>query len=384
MSILSTESINLTPAVDLYTNISHTDTHNHHPSWLRIFRTVIMCLIVILTLFGNSLILAGVRKIEEMRSVTGIFLANLAISDLGVGLVCLPIAIAATVDETILEKRFVCNMDGFSLVLFFIGSIQTLCAISVHKYIAIVYAMKITVTRKRAYLMVAAVWVISLLLATGPLFGWSKYVYKLGRHQCATPAPEDKTILSHMTMLLGFGYFMPLLTMVFCYSKIYCTTKAHLKRLKTNAIADSISMTESDLINTLVLVLLCFVICWLPFVVYICYGMTNKPIPYYLPTIAFLFGYGNSALNPVIYALRHRSFRKGFKTILCKMTRSNNYLHDNTLPTVLNKNSPIVPMRQKISTRADNGALVVELLIREVAVRVKADGTDCNWNVDRY
>ena len=340
-----------------------------------------MCALVLLILCGNSLILACLRKIEEMKSVTGIFLANLAVSDLGVGLICLPIAIAASIDESLLTKEYLCDMDGFSLVLFFIGSILTLCAISLHKYIAVVHAMKIRVTRKRAYISVAVIWMISLGLAAGPLFGWSKYVYKLGRHQCSTPAPDNKTTLSHMIMLLSFGYIIPLFTMIFCYSRLYCTTRKHLRRLKETAIADSVTTTESDLINTLVIVLLGFILCWLPFVAYISYGITKKPIPYYLPTISFLFGYGNSALNPVIYALRHKSFRKGFKEIICTVTRSHNYSQDKTLVSMVAKNSPKVGHRHKIDANVNNGVLTMEPLIRESG-RKKGD-TDCDLKDDR-
>jgi len=184
-------------------------------------------------------------------------------------------------------------------------------------------------------------------------------------------------ILSHMIMLLGFGYAIPVFTMIFCYSRLYCTTRAHLRRLKATAISDAISTTESDLINTLVLVLLCFILCWLPFVVYICYGMTKKPIPYYLPTIAFLFGYGNSALNPVIYALRHKSFRKGFKAIIWRITRFHNDSPNNTLMTMVNKNSPRMRLGQKTVAKANNAILVVEPLIREDRLHLKADGAGC-------
>eukprot|EP00795_Rhopilema_esculentum_P002923 gene2923-1165_t len=266
-------------------NRTSSEQHQHHAAWLRILRIIIMCLLMVLTLFGNTLILLGVRKIEELKSVTGTFLANLALSDLGVGLVCLPLAIAAAIDETLLRNAAVCNIDGFSLVLFFISSILTMCGISIHKYIAVVYAMQSIVTKKRAMIMLSFVWLISIALAAGPLFGWSKYVYKSGRHQCSTPAPENTTTLSHMILLLNFGYIIPLVTMVFCYSRLYCTTRKHLRRLKANAITDCAGTTsESDLVNTLVIILLTFIICWLPFVVYIAFGILNRPIPFYLPT----------------------------------------------------------------------------------------------------
>lgn len=344
-------------------NGTETKGHIHHMAWLRFLRIALMCVLVVLTLVGNSLVLACIRKINEMKSVTGMFLANLAISDLGVGMICLPIAIAASVDETLLTRRSICNMDGFSLVLFFITSIQTLCAIGVQKYIAVVYAMRVTITRKRALLIIASIWILSIVLASGPLLGWSRYVYILGRHQCSTPAPDDSLTLSHMLMLLSFGYIIPVFTMLFCYSRLYCTTRSHLRRLRVTAIADSVTMTESDLINTLVLVLLTFILCWLPFVVYISYGITKRPIPYYLPTIAFLFGYGNSTLNPIIYGIRHKSFRNAFREIICFAGNSHGRREDRTHITLCSRNSPNVQQKNRTTAKNTEKSMAMECLV---------------------
>ena len=333
------------------TNISQAFFGNHesrdHPNWLSITRVVLMSVITLMSLFGNSLVLACIRRIDELKTMTGLFIANLAVSDLGVGLVCLPFAIAASIDEELLENRSICSIDGFSLVLFFIGSIETLCLISVHKYITVVYAMRKVVTKKRAYIMIASVWVLSLVLASGPLFGWSKYVYKDGRHQCAPSPPKNALERSYFSLLLGFGYVIPVATMLFCYSRLYFTSRQHLRRLRANAITnENVTNSEGKLINTLVLILLAFILCWLPFVVYITFGISRQPIPFYLPTIAFLFGYGNSALNPIIYVLRHQSFRKSFWEVICLATRSHRS-NDATLVSIVSRYSPKLRSRKQ-------------------------------------
>lgn len=333
------------------TNISRgfvaIDESSHHPKWLWIMRVVLMSVITLMSIFGNTLVLACTRKIDELKTVTGLFIANLAASDLGVGLVCLPFAIAASIDEELLENKLICNMDGFSLVLFFIGSIETLCMISVHKYITVVYAMRTIITKKRAYIMIASVWILSLVLASGPLFGFSKYVYKDGRHQCAPLSPKNALDRSYFFLLLAFGYIIPVATMLFCYSRLYFTSRQHLRRLKANAITNENATTsERKLINTLVMILLAFIFCWLPFVVYITFGISKRPIPFYLPTIAFLFGYGNSALNPIIYVLRHQSFRKGFWEVLCLATSSHRS-NDGTFVSIISRYSPKLRSRKQ-------------------------------------
>ncbi len=310
-SLLLINTTNTSKILDKHT-IEQSD-----PRWLVLLRVILLSAIALLAIIGNSLVLTCVCKIKEMKTVTGVFLANLAASDLCVAFFCITLAIAASFNESILNNYITCHFNGFTLVLFFISSIQTLSAISVHKYIAVVHAMQTTVNKKRACVALASIWILSLVLAAGPIFGWSDYVYELGRHQCGTKPPDTPNSLSHIIMLLLFGYVLPVVTMVFCYSRLYCTTKRHIQRLKTSAITNQKEAnSERQLINTLFIILLTFILCWLPFVVYITYGLMAIKMPYYLPSIAFLFGYGNSAVNPIIYALRHRSFRKGFWEIL--------------------------------------------------------------------
>ena len=348
------------------TNVSQAFFGNHdlrgHPKWLSIMRVVLMSVITLMSLFGNILVLACIRRIDELKTMTGLFIANLAVSDLGVGLICLPFAIAASIDEELLKNKLICSMDGFSLVLFFIGSIETLCMISVHKYITVVYPMRTVITKKRAYIMIASVWVLSLALASGPLFGWSKYVYKDGRHQCTPSPPKNALERSYFFLLLGFGYVIPVTTMLFCYSRLYFTSRKHLRRLRANAITnENVTNSESKLINTLVLILMAFILCWLPFVVYITFGISRRPIPFYLPTIAFLFGYGNSALNPIIYVLRHQSFRKGFWEVICLTTMSHRS-NDATFVSIVSRYSPKLRVRKQrmqpspknVATSAEN------------------------------
>lgn len=79
---------------------------------------------------------------------------------------------------------------------------------------------------------------------------------------------------------------------------------------------------ERGVTLTLVIVLACFLLSWLPYIVYTNYGAIVKDkkndIPYYLNPLAYCFGYMNSACNPLIYAWRIPRFRQGYKDIFNK------------------------------------------------------------------
>ncbi|XP_059211117.1 alpha-2 adrenergic receptor [Centropristis striata] len=64
-----------------------------------------------------------------------------------------------------------------------------------------------------------------------------------------------------------------------------------------------------------------FVVCWFPFFFsYSLYGVCREPCKIPDPLFKFFFwiGYCNSSLNPAIYTIFNRDFRRAFQKILCK------------------------------------------------------------------
>ncbi|XP_070212559.1 alpha-2A adrenergic receptor-like [Littorina saxatilis] len=75
---------------------------------------------------------------------------------------------------------------------------------------------------------------------------------------------------------------------------------------------------------TLVLgvVMASFILCWLPFfLLYVVSAFCVGCIPYMVFTVFFWIGYCNSALNPIIYTVFNRDFRRAFQRILCGRPR---------------------------------------------------------------
>lgn len=79
--------------------------------------------------------------------------------------------------------------------------------------------------------------------------------------------------------------------------------------------------TEYRVARTIVIVVGCFAICWIPFmIVYLSEAFescsNNKCIPQWLFTLTFWLGYANSAINPLIYSAFSRDFSAAFKKVL--------------------------------------------------------------------
>lgn len=73
--------------------------------------------------------------------------------------------------------------------------------------------------------------------------------------------------------------------------------------------------------KTIAVVIGAFTICWTPFFcLNLLYGLCHQCLP--IPTEAIIVSkwmhYGNSVLNPIIYAVMNREFRTGFRMLLAR------------------------------------------------------------------
>ncbi|XP_043918731.1 alpha-2C adrenergic receptor [Protopterus annectens] len=96
------------------------------------------------------------------------------------------------------------------------------------------------------------------------------------------------------------------------------------KRRNTISRKKATQAREKRFTFVLAVVMGVFVVCWFPFFFcYSLYGICREPceIPETLFKFFFWIGYCNSSLNPVIYTIFNKDFRRAFKKILCKQKK---------------------------------------------------------------
>lgn len=70
-------------------NVSYVDFYHHQPSVAAVFIASYL-LIFLLCMVGNGVVCYTVLRSKHMRTVTNLFILNLAVSDLLVGIFCMP------------------------------------------------------------------------------------------------------------------------------------------------------------------------------------------------------------------------------------------------------------------------------------------------------
>ena len=291
----------------------------------QITKTLAYSIIILLSLAGNSIVVITVWRNTSMRSVTNLFIANLAASDLLITFLGMPNMIT----QLYLGFKWIFGEVLCKLVVFFqsvsvASSILTLLAISFDRFWAIIFPLKRRVSFFAARLILGVIWLISLLVMAPFLYAQRVIVGQQGYKICIedwspafnpVTAPKDYTLVLFVTL-----YVFPLLTMVVMYSVIVSKLwrrqipgfRSSRDELRTRAM-------RKRVVKMLIAVISLFCACWLPLYVYqFIFFFSYHKMPCFDSSLSFYFislylGHANSAINPFLYALFHRNYRQGFK-----------------------------------------------------------------------
>ncbi|XP_045459893.1 cholecystokinin receptor-like [Melitaea cinxia] len=123
-------------------------------------------LIFMLSISGNCLVIATLASNRRMRTVTNVYLLNLAISDFLLGVFCLPFTLVGQIYRRFLFGAALCKLIPYLQAVSVSVDVWTLVAISLERYFAICRPLKSRKwqTQCHAYKMIAMVWVFSVAL----------------------------------------------------------------------------------------------------------------------------------------------------------------------------------------------------------------------------
>lgn len=211
------------------------------PEWEAITTIVTLTLCILLTIVGNVLVILSVFTYKPLRIVQNFFIVSLAVADLTVATLVMPLNVAYSVLGRWEFGSHVCKMWLTSDVLCCTASILNLCAIALDRFWAITdpinYAQKRTV--KRVLLMIAGVWIVSLLISSPPLIGWNDWSTD-APHVCKLTERQGYVVYSS----LG-SFFIPLFIMTIVYVEIFIATKRRLRERAQASKIGAISKTQS-------------------------------------------------------------------------------------------------------------------------------------------
>ncbi|XP_069188492.1 RYamide receptor-like [Procambarus clarkii] len=283
--------------------------------------------ILVFAVLGNSVVVYVVCSSAKMRTVTNYFIANLAVGDLWMAIFCVPFSFLSTL---ILKYwpfgGHLCVAVNYLQAVSVFVSAYTLVAISLDRYLAIIYPLRPRMTRFQAKVIIAVVWILSLA-TTLPVAVYSSLLtpninfYKVfGRQVCmedwGESQAENDSRMAYSVALMLLQYFLPLAVLVFTYSRIAMVVWGKKNLGETPARMDRIARSKRKMIKMMVAVVLVYTLCWLPFntlmVVRELHDIDGWPYMIYLWAFFHWLAMSSTCYNPVILCWMNTKFRSGF------------------------------------------------------------------------
>ncbi|XP_036427177.1 adenosine receptor A1-like [Colossoma macropomum] len=272
-------------------------------------------IIAVACCLGNVLVIWAVWTCRALRKPTFCFIVSLAVADFLVGSVVIPVAVLVDIgiNTSFHGCLFMCGV----IIMLEVASVALLLAIAVDRFLRVHIPLtyKSTVSKKRLWIVVALCWVTAALLSFIPMFGWHK---SLGadRIEC-----RFFTVISYsyLVYFIFFSLYLPplaLMTGFYCY--IFLTTRRQFRaNIGVAAKSSTYYQKEHRLAASLVLVLVLFVVCWLPLFLMVTvrlYG-PHIEVPSVAVELGVLLSHANSAVNPIVYAFRIPKIKEACKKL---------------------------------------------------------------------
>ncbi|XP_054450844.1 CX3C chemokine receptor 1 [Pteronotus mesoamericanus] len=270
------------------------------------FLPIVYSLVFAFGLVGNLLVVSSLTHSQKFKSITDIYLLNLALSDL-LFVATLPFWIHYQIREQSFHNAM-CKLTTAFFFIGFFGGIFFITIISIDRYRAIVLAANSMKNRtvQHGVIISLGVWAAAILMAA-PQFMFTK----LTENECFGDYPEVLQgfwpVLRNMEVNM-VGFLLPLLIMSYCYFRIIQT----LFSCKNNKKAKAIKL--------IFLVVIVFFLFWTPYNIMV--FLETLLLYDFFPscemkqalklalsvteTIAFI----HCCLNPFIYAFAGEKFRR--------------------------------------------------------------------------
>ncbi|XP_045897713.1 neuromedin-U receptor 1 [Micropterus dolomieu] len=349
---------------------------------------------------GNLLTCTVIVRNKVMWTPTNYYLFSLAVSDLLVLLLGMPLELYELWQNyPFLLGKGGCYFKTFLFETVCLASILNVTALSVERYIAVVHPLraKYVVTRTHAKRVILTVWGVSVLcalpntslhgidilhrLSSGPSGNINVEIPESAT--CTVVKPQwmyNATI--QVTTLLFF--FLPMLTI----SALYMLIGLQLKREKMHQALEAKSGFGQDsfcnirtqqqkarrrqVTKMLFVLVIVFGLCWAPFHTdRLMWSFINNwtdshlEVFQYVHIISGVFFYLSSAVNPILYNLMSTRFREMFKEVMCHRPH-------HITPRKHSLSVTRVTLRSTLSdVPLSNGAAVVDAEAEDAEVKMK-------------
>ncbi|EDO40719.1 predicted protein, partial [Nematostella vectensis] len=243
----------------------------------------------------NVSVCCMVLFLKRLRTFTNYFVASLAVSDILIGGVLLPLNFSGIPGYPV---------SGYIISIVLVSGVANLCAVTWDRYLAILSPLCYTERLRNSYKPVLVItWVFAILYSLLPL-AWDANVASI-YHKC------------YLAFSMSVCVIAPYVFIVLAYIRIFQRLRKHMSQLKMFNISKQTrdgarrASIEGKTINVFLLVVSIFILSWAPIIyMTITEYIASRPdlIPHQLPFASLIIVAFASMINPFLYAFMKRDF----------------------------------------------------------------------------
>lgn len=335
MSMNNETNGSLDGPADYKLNLTNLDDCNYFGSqsifstnWFRGIIYFVYSTVFVVALTGNGLVCYVVHSSPRMKTVTNFFIVNLALGDILIALFCVP---TSSISTLILQYwpfgPELCPTVIYLQAVSVLVSAYTLVAISIDRYIAIMWPLKPRLSKRQAQLLILAVWMLAMVISlpiaiVSKLFQPSIQYKRCNQYICIEVWPSLENRYYYSIALLVLQYVIPITVLVFTYTSIAIMVWGKRPPGEAENIRDQrMARSKRKMVKMMVTVVIVFTVCWLPFNILNLIMDNNETLgswtwfPFVWMILHWL-AMSHSCYNPVIYCWMNARFRTGFITAI--------------------------------------------------------------------
>ncbi|XP_066506300.1 trace amine-associated receptor 6-like [Hoplias malabaricus] len=295
-----------------------------------IFLFIVLSCISVCTVFLNLLVIISISHFKQLHTPTNLLILSLAVADLIVGLIVMPVNILQLMDSCWYLGKIICNMLPVVNSLSVLASVFSLVLIAVDRYIAVcdplIYPSKVTVCKMSMCIILG--WALCLFY---PII----FMYVNDR----LPPYETSTscygvcviVIKHSLVITDVvvSLVTPCSVILILYGMIFKVARHQAKAIR--AISNGVPKQQETKLSgsfqtkaakKLSVIILVYLACWIPYYLssLSLESMTSSSVVW---TLFCWLMYTNSSVNPLIYAIFYSWFRESVKYIVsCRIFES--------------------------------------------------------------
>ena len=281
--------------------------------------------LMLLAFFGNLLTCIVFCQKSQFHTPTNVSIAILTVSDILSAVFVMPFSLTSFIKGRWIWGQTACVFNAHSIMALIGLTFISMTCTAVIRYLKVVKpSLQPYLKPKRTLILVSILWLVYLLLISLPEFvefPEGRYNEKRGfcrLHYNKRKLKRIKRVVQNL--IITFGVLLALIMFTAYYKVFRCVARHNQMVVPNLQQGMSVHIEEAKVTKTLAIVVIGFLVCWVPTGIIEAMNTTyiihRIRLPVFARFLQTMFIFTSSAINPLIYTLTNRRFRRKYLVFL--------------------------------------------------------------------